>query len=147
MGIIYLIQPELIRNLTFHSFHLQLYCNSTIIPSFATNITVDENLFLHAKRRKKQRKTFSNIFFQINLLNAPDNERICEDDELCAVHADSKSCEMTCGYGSRGKCMWRHEPEFNNSIGTCLQITHNSADVVMKVKLAWVVLYELGKKQ
>lgn len=91
MGVIYLAHPELLRNSSFQSFHLQLHCNSSLIPPFVTNITIT--------------------------LDSPiSNETFC-DGELCSEHADSKSCEMACGYGSPGKCMWRHEPAFNNSIG------------------------------
>ncbi|ODN03157.1 Proto-oncogene tyrosine-protein kinase receptor Ret [Orchesella cincta] len=90
MGIIYLMHPELIQNSSFQSFQLQLLCNSSLIPSFTTNIT-------------------------ITLESPVTSETLC-DDELCSVHADSKSCEQSCGYGSPGKCFWRQKPGFNNSL-------------------------------
>lgn len=77
------------------------------------------------------REWFSHTFLipQITLENPIDNETLC-DDELCSVHADGKSCEQACGYGSRGKCIWSQEVGFQNSLSkyhlSYLLTTHSS---------------------
>ncbi|CAL8078296.1 unnamed protein product [Orchesella dallaii] len=91
MGIIHLLHPEFIRNTSFQSFQLQLLCNSSLIPSFSTNVT-------------------------ITLESPVIDEILCDAKSFCSEKSDRKTCEDSCGYGSPGKCLWRQENEFNNSL-------------------------------